>query len=180
MSRPMQHSDGFQQVFGGLLTDDLDWNATLNRCLREASRIVGPDDAPDVVQEALLRAWRSCRRGVAPQFPVAWLVRITRNEALRRLSRQRETTAIDDQFEVPDDRALQRLDDIALRVDVGRALQRLSPDDRKLVALRYVDDLTQPAVAAELGIPEGTAKVRLHRIRKRLQTVLADDEGGLS
>jgi RNA polymerase sigma-70 factor (ECF subfamily) len=174
----MQHSDRFQQVFGDLVPADLDWNVTFNRCLREAARIVGPDDAPDVVQEALLRAWRSCRRGVAPQFPVAWLMRITRNEALRRLARRTETTTIDEQHEVADERALQRLDDIVLRVDVRRALRHLSPDDRKLVTLRYVDDLTQPGVAAEMGIPEGTAKVRLHRIRKRLQAVLADDQGG--
>jgi RNA polymerase sigma-70 factor (ECF subfamily) len=46
------------------------------------------------------------------------------------------------------------------------------------LALRYVDDLTQPAVASALGIPEGTAKVRLHRARGRLQQVLAEHKGG--
>ncbi|HEU4976520.1 MAG TPA: sigma-70 family RNA polymerase sigma factor [Baekduia sp.] len=154
-----------------------EWDALLGRCVREAARIVGPDDAPDAVQEALLRAWRSCRRGVAPRFPAAWLLRIVRNEALRRRAQRPETTAIDEQRDPADHRALQRLDDIPLRVDVRRAVGQLPPDDRKLIALRYVDDLTQTGVAAELGIPEGTAKVRLHRIRKRLQAVLADEPG---
>lgn len=178
MSRPSEDSDRFQELFGAAVPGHLDWNATLKRCMREATRVVGPDDAPDVVQEALLRAWRSCRRGVAPQAPVAWLVRITRNEALRRVARRADTAVIDEHHAVADDRALQHMEHIVLRVDVHRALGRLSPEDRKLVALRYVDDLTQPRVAAELGIPEGTAKVRLHRIRKRLQAVLADDFGG--
>jgi RNA polymerase sigma-70 factor (ECF subfamily) len=40
--------------------------------------------------------------------------------------------------------------------------------------LRYVEDLTQGQVAARLGVPEGTVKVRLHRARARLRGVAAE------
>jgi RNA polymerase sigma-70 factor (ECF subfamily) len=55
---------------------------------------------------------------------------------------------------------------------MGRVLGGLSADDRRLLELRYRDDLTQPLVAQQLGIPEGTVKVRLHRLRTRLRVAL--------
>jgi RNA polymerase sigma-70 factor (ECF subfamily) len=41
-----------------------------------------------------------------------------------------------------------------------------------LVALRYSHDYSQPEIARKLDIPEGTAKVRLHRVRKRLELLM--------
>ena len=62
--------------------------------------------------------------------------------------------------------------EVTERVDIDRVLEDLSTDDRRLLELRYTDDLTQPAVAVALGIPEGTVKVRLHRLRSRLRVAL--------
>lgn len=53
-------------------------------------------------------------------------------------------------------------------------MRDLSPEDRRLLQLRYVADLTQSAVAEQLGMPEGTTKVRLHRLRKRLRHRLGE------
>lgn len=53
--------------------------------------------------------------------------------------------------------------------DLQAALRRLSQPDRRLLAMRYVEDLTQAAIASRLGIPEGTVKVRLHRARNKLR-----------
>ena len=51
------------------------------------------------------------------------------------------------------------------RADLQAALERLSRARAGLLAMRYEEDLTQPAIAARLGIPEGTVKVQLHRAR---------------
>ena len=51
------------------------------------------------------------------------------------------------------------------RADLQAALGRLSERERRLLEMRYEEDLTQAAIAARLGIPEGTVKVRLHRAR---------------
>ena len=51
------------------------------------------------------------------------------------------------------------------RADVHAALERLNERDRQLIRLRYEEDLTQTAIASRLGMPEGTVKVRLHRVR---------------
>ena len=55
------------------------------------------------------------------------------------------------------------------RADLHAALDRLGERDRQLVRLRYDEDLTQTAIAHRLGIPEGTVKVRLHRVRAKLR-----------
>ena len=60
------------------------------------------------------------------------------------------------------------------RLAVEQALARLDVGDQRVLRLRYGDDLTQADVARRLGVPEGTAKVRLHRARGRLRTLLED------
>jgi RNA polymerase sigma-70 factor (ECF subfamily) len=58
------------------------------------------------------------------------------------------------------------------RVAVRTALAVMSEADHALIALRYGEDLTQPRVAEVLGLPEGTVKVRLHRVRAALRSLL--------
>jgi RNA polymerase sigma-70 factor, ECF subfamily len=53
--------------------------------------------------------------------------------------------------------------------DLHAALKVLSERDRRLLEMRYQEDLTQAAIARRLGIPEGTVKVRLHRARNKLR-----------
>lgn len=63
--------------------------------------------------------------------------------------------------------------DLALAMLVAEELQLLSKVDRQVLVLRYFADMSVPEVAAALGIPEGTAKSRIHhattRLRLRLQ-----------
>jgi RNA polymerase sigma-70 factor (ECF subfamily) len=64
---------------------------------------------------------------------------------------------------------------VALAVDVRRALAELSEGDRRLLLARYWADLTQREVADLLGMPDGTAKVRLHRLRARLRPTFLEE-----
>ncbi len=57
------------------------------------------------------------------------------------------------------------------RADLHAALGCLTERDRRLLEMRYGEDLTQRTIAARLGIPEGTVKVRLHRARDKLRRV---------
>jgi RNA polymerase sigma-70 factor, ECF subfamily len=61
-----------------------------------------------------------------------------------------------------------------VRLDVGRALEALTPHERLLITLRYDQDLSHSEIAMKLEIPEATARVRLHRARKRLKRLLAE------
>jgi RNA polymerase sigma-70 factor, ECF subfamily len=157
-----------------------EWNWDLMRAAatREARRFfMTAHDVDEVVQEALVRAWRrraSCQG--ADRMP--WMRQITRNEALRLLDRRRrraEHELLDDETllaGIADDDAAEAQDGLLLRMQVQEAVRRLSVADRQLLALRYERDLSQPEVARMLGIPEGTVKIRLHRLRGRLRKAL--------
>jgi RNA polymerase sigma-70 factor, ECF subfamily len=151
---------------------DWDWEALRRQCYGEARRLGRPHaEAEDIAQEALLRAWKmrgSCRN---PDRPWAWVQEITRNEAYRLFSRRSMT------HELPTDRMPEASthsgeDAVLTRIDVERALKELSAADRLMLRLRYEEDLTQPNVAVALGLSVANVKVRLHRLRPKLQNTL--------
>jgi RNA polymerase sigma-70 factor (ECF subfamily) len=160
-------------VFGGEASTEWDWTASRARCLREARRIVvSQRDAEDAVQEAFIRAWRHSSACRTPQRPLPWLLQITRREALRINQRARPVSLLE-KTRAEALAAKEGWDEEALaRVDLHRALDGLSREDRVLLALRYERDLTQPRVAEILDLPEGTVKVRLSRLRNRLRGTL--------
>jgi RNA polymerase sigma-70 factor (ECF subfamily) len=164
----MLNDDGRQQW---------DWSLIRRRCKAEALRMLrGQQEAEEVVQTALMRAWRSRQSCRAQDAPLAWCVQITRNEALRFIGRQRASSSepLEQDAPLPDRRALEDVEGVAGRVDIARALDQLTPQDRALILLRYMQDRSHPEIAAQLQIPEATARVRLHRAQNRLRALLED------
>jgi RNA polymerase sigma-70 factor, ECF subfamily len=152
-----------------------DWPLLSERCQREARRLLrNPDDAEDAAQEALARAWRKRHTCRTPGTPVPWLIAITRNEAYRLMGRRRDVPSPRDALH-GESAGLLSLDDLATRIDVRRALERLPSEERVLLHLRYRQDLKQHSIADLLDTPEGTIKVRLYRARRRLRDHLRDD-----
>ena len=152
-----------------------------------ARRLCGDeDDAADVVQDAYLRAYRSIRKFRGDAAFTTWLYRITANCAAAprdKRPRHRHEELGDD---TPQEDLRPEIDPVAragnaeLRDELVEALDELPPKLRAVVVLRDVYDLPHDAIAAELGISETAAKVRLHRARRRLREVLypLPGEGG--
>jgi len=148
--------------------DGWEWGEAHRVCLRLAYRYASnPSEAEDIAQDALLRAWRRRSTLRDAQRRNQWLAAIVRNEAFRQHARVRPdpTAAIEGQEGEEDEEVVATVD----RVDLHAALERLSERDRRLLEMRYEEDLTQAAIARRLGIPEGTVKVRLHRARGKLR-----------
>lgn len=57
--------------------------------------------------------------------------------------------------------------------EVRRTLDTLPAAEREVVRLAHLDQLTQPEIAARLGIPLGTVKSRMHSAYRRLRTALS-------
>jgi RNA polymerase sigma-70 factor, ECF subfamily len=155
-----------------------DWSGLRARCLREAARVLSQADAEEAVQEALVRAWLGRDACRSPDQPLPWLLEITRNEARRlhgREARRGHRELVEShplEAHVDDD----EFAGAAVRLTVEQALLTLGDGDRRMLRLRYGEDLTQVEVARRLGLPETTVKVRLHRARRRLRRLL--DDGG--
>jgi len=135
------------------------------------------EDAKDVVQEAYLRAYRALKRFRGDASFTTWLYRITANCATTHLGKRSRHRHEDiDDLEVQDTRPGSDPEEHAeaalLRGRVAAALEALPPRLRAVVVLRDVYDLPHDAIAAELGISEAAAKVRLHRARLRLRSQL--------
>jgi RNA polymerase sigma-70 factor, ECF subfamily len=146
-----------------------DWSGARAVCLREAQRVLGRGaTAEDAAQEAVLRAWRHRERCDTPERPDAWLATIARHEALR-LAVRRTEDRLDESDNVGQPSPESEL---VVQLDVRRALAALAPEERTLLAGRYWADLTHGQLAWRLGTPEGTIKVRLHRLRTRLREML--------
>ena len=125
----------------------------------------------------MVRVWRARPTTAGLESPTAWTLQVTRNEALRVLERRRRLHS----RELPEDHAAEpvsedvRLDDLVMATATAQAVAGLNPDEQRLIGLRYVRDLSQPEVARHLDLPEGTVKVRLHRVRGRLRKALEDE-----
>jgi RNA polymerase sigma-70 factor (ECF subfamily) len=137
------------------------------RALRTARRLVGDRVvAEDIAAEALARAyarWKSVRSHPNPD---AWLLRVVGNlsiDHMRRAGRRAEIT-IEERAAVdrPDNEA-------ALRVDLARAVHKLSGRQQEVVVMRYLIDLSEDEVASSLGMSNGSVKTHLSRATHRLR-----------
>jgi RNA polymerase sigma-70 factor, ECF subfamily len=133
-----------------------------------------PTSADDIVQETLIRAWRHLPQLTADDRPVRpWLFRVARNllTDAARAARARPVTAPAEPPEMARDDA--GLDQILDRELVAEALQHLSPAHRIMLVETFYHDRTLATVARRLGIPDGTARSRLHyalgALRKQIQ-----------
>lgn len=151
----------------------------VERMVRTAAAILGSDaDANDVVQDALLAAWRQLPSLRELSRFDAWLTSILLN-ACRRALRVRGTRRI---REIPSDalESLAAAGDLAAGVVRRRALERafdrLTADERSILVLHHLDGLPVAEIAASLGIAVGTAKSRLFTARRALATALAREE----
>lgn len=127
--------------------------------------------AHDAVQAAWMIAWRKLGTVREPERVKGWLVAVAANEA-RQLVRRRHRPVI---VELPMDGAdpgQPDPGDLIDRVDLVNALAHLKPEDRMLLALRYVAGLDSFELAAQTHLSPSGTRARLGRLLVRLRTEL--------
>jgi RNA polymerase sigma-70 factor (ECF subfamily) len=163
--------------------------ANTGRLLAVARRLLPTEeDARDVVQEAFLSAFRSLPKFAGGSKLSTWLHRIVVNASLMRLRSKRrrpedslETllpSFLEDghhaeryaEWSEPADRALERAE---VRELVREQVERLPETYRTVLMLRDIEGMETEDVAAALGLTPNAVKMRLHRGRQALRTLLA-------
>jgi RNA polymerase sigma-70 factor (ECF subfamily) len=168
--------------------------------VRMDRRLAARIDPSDVVQEALADADRKLndylRRRPLPFYP--WLRRLALERLVRlhrRHVRARRRSVVREEpgpLALPDESAGELARNLiapgtgpshhVLRQEeadrVRAALAQLAEGDREVLVLRYLEGLSNPDIAAALGISEGAVKMRHLRALERLRGLLADELGG--
>ncbi|CAI9398685.1 MULTISPECIES: RNA polymerase sigma factor [Aestuariimicrobium] len=129
-------------------------------------------EAQDCVQEAFIRAWDHRKQLDAAQSPEAWVRTTAYRLAVSRWRKARRA------FRQPD-RALEPQQHHSApdptRIALDRALDQLPSDQRRVIVLHHLCDLSVAEIADEVGSPTGTVKARLSRGRAALARLLSDD-----
>jgi RNA polymerase sigma-70 factor (ECF subfamily) len=178
ITRTAQASD--EQLVGSALKGDLRaFEILVERheavVRRVAGRIVGPGNADDVAQDALLRAFHRLHQFRSESPFRSWLLRITHNAALNHLERERIRGEEPDQDapEAPSHRTPADELERSERSDrLAGKLLLLSPAHRSVLVLRDLEGLSYDEIADVTDTPLGSVKARLHRARRELIEIL--------
>jgi len=148
----------------------------LLRFLRSLVSSGASHTAEDLVQETMLRAWRSLDAvPVEPESQRRWLFTVARRLAIdayrKRQSRPVEISLIDTE---PAASAAETADTVIAKLTLRRAVSELSDAHRGALLELYVEGHTVEEAAARLGVPVGTVKSRAHYAVRQLRTALID------
>ncbi len=148
-------------------------------------------DADDLTIEAFAKAFSSLNSYSETFAFSTWLFRIATNNCIDFLRRKRNTIkgiSIDDDnikngmspamfvraaSPSPEEHLITKQKEDILK----KIISKLPPDYRRVVLLRYYDELSYNEIAEKLEIPLGTVKARIHRSRELLFTILKNKEG---
>lgn len=137
--------------------------------------------AEDLVQDAVCNALSAQDSFIPGTNFAAWMHRILRNRFISNLRKQRDTTDIDDVPSAAFASDAPHEDRLALK-ELGKAMNRLPPDQREALVMVVVHGMSYEALADATGCAVGTAKSRVFRARRQLEAWLLgeqpDREGG--
>ena len=139
------------------------------------------EDAEELTQDVFLKAFQQLSSFKAESSFSTWIYRIATNVAISAVRKKKNDTIrldesvflnlsesqVDEALEDESEEQLQRLQ---------RAMEQLEADERALITLYYMEERPLMEVAFILGMTEGNAKVKLHRIRKKLYIFIKNQE----
>ena len=133
-------------------------------------RVAEPRDAADVIAETFLIAWRRLDQVPGGESERPWLFGVARKVLSNHNRGARRRDAMVGRLRADLAEVTPPPTDPS---GLGQALSRLNADDRELLLLLAWDGLSQEQAAFALGISHSALRVRLHRARNRLRTLLA-------
>ena len=139
------------------------------------------EDAEELTQDVFLKAFQQLSSFKAESSFSTWIYRIATNIAISAVRKKRNDvlrlddsvfanlsdTQVDEALEDESEEQMERLQ---------QAMNQLEADERALITLYYLEEKPLAEVAFILGMTEGNAKVKLHRIRKKLYVLIKNQK----
>lgn len=131
------------------------------------------EDEKDLFQEIVLQLWRSYGSFKGNSKITTWMYRIALNTAItlfRKKSRTIKTDELQDfhyKKETEEDDSEQ-----AQQISTLYSIIKMLPDTERAIVMMYLDDLPYKEIAANLGITEGNARVKMNRLKKTLKELM--------
>ncbi len=130
--------------------------------------------AEDVVQEAMLRAWKSLDALRDDAAAKQWLLTIVRRENARHFERRRLETVDIDNLSASQAALLAESPDEELN-DLRTAIYELDDDYREPLVLQVLMGYSTREIAETMGLKQGAVLTRLHRARQKLMNRMAEE-----
>ncbi len=139
------------------------------------SYVKNEEEALDIVSEAVYRGYVHRKELKEADYFFTWMTRIVINTALEMIRKNRHYgyTDFDTLEECLSDQAEKGLSQEEL-TDLYQAIDRLSPEDRSFIILRYFENQNFREMGEILGLPENTVKSRVYRCLAKMRTYLED------
>ncbi len=136
--------------------------------------LISADATEDALQDVWLDVLRHLPRLSDPQALRAWLYRIARDRAFRRLRKAgREPQSLDEHQLANGQPEPEFTPEEAAQIHA--ALDRLPAHQREVLVLRFLEDMSYEDIARVIGCPLGTLRSRLHYAKRALRDLLTDD-----
>ena len=137
--------------------------------------LASADGAEDALQDVWLDAFRHLPRLSDPEALTAWLYRIARDRAYGRLRKSRQLEPFEE-ARLPDDAEGEGEFTAEDAARIHAALDRLPPEQREVLVLRFVEDLSYEQIASVVGCQLGTVRSRIHYGKQALRRTLEKDQ----
>ena len=139
------------------------------------------EDAEELTQDVFLKAFQQLSSFKAESSFSTWIYRIATNLAISAVRKKRnDVLRLDDSVfaNLSDTQVDEALEDESEEqmARLQQAMNQLQADERALITLYYLEEKPLAEVAFILGMTEGNAKVKLHRIRKKLYVLIKNQE----
>jgi RNA polymerase sigma-70 factor (ECF subfamily) len=156
-----------------------DLEAVVPRLRRYARALTGSREAADdLTQDTLERAWRKRSLWRPGTDLRAWMFTLMHNVFVNHHRRARSAVLLDGDQDEAGRLEADAVDAGLIVAEMGRALAALPDDQRAVVLLVGLEELTYAQAAEVLGVPLGTVMSRLARGRERLRTMLEAGTAG--
>ncbi len=142
-------------------------NKVYSRCL---NFVGNNEDAQDLTQEIFVKTYFNLKKFKGESSFSTWLFRITSNHCYNFVTRKKPVGISLEREEIEKHVGI-RDKDRSIKIDVQKALLKLSPEDRIVLVMKYIDGYQYKEIAKILNIKESAAKMRVKRAKEKFKKV---------